>query len=161
MVVAKAVRSASAVPGIEMCTSRIARPAVGDRLKQARDEIAMHRAGVAAGTILEHAKTVHDDVDGMLAEEAHQRGCVERQDRLLDVPCAHLLRGRQAACDADHAKSPHAQIVGDEAPDQAGGAEHQNGWLGHRISQNGFAIISHRINIVAPKPGKPNANQRR
>lgn len=51
-------------------------------------------------------------------------------------------------------------VVSDKAADQAGGAEHQNGPRVHRVLQNGFAIISQRIAIVAPKPGKPNANQR-
>ena len=135
--------------------------AAGDRLKQARDKIAMHGVGVASGAILEHAEAVHDDIHVMLAQQACQRGRVEDEDRQLDIERAHCLRGRQAARETDHAKPARAQIVRDEAADQAGGAEHQNGSLVHRVLQNGFAIISQRISIVAPKPGKPNANQRR
>ncbi|MGY4599621.1 hypothetical protein ACVWXL_007367 [Bradyrhizobium sp. GM22.5] len=135
--------------------------AAANRLKQSYDEIAMHRVGIAAGAVLEHAEAVHDDIDRVLTKEARQSRRIEGEDRQLDVQRAHLLRHRQAARHPDHAKSMRAKIVGDVAADQAGGAEHENGSLAHDLPQNGFAIISQRISIVAPKPGKPNANQRR
>ena len=80
--------------------------AVADRLQQARDEIAMHRAGVAARTVLEHAEAIDDDIDGMLADQARQRGRIHRQDRQFEIEGAHLLRGRQMPRDADHAEIP-------------------------------------------------------
>ena len=63
LVVLKAVRSVSAAPGIEICTSRIARSLLADRLQQPRDEIAMHGGRVAAGAVLQHAETIDDDID--------------------------------------------------------------------------------------------------
>jgi|GEM_PF-5696642 len=135
--------------------------AIANCLKQARDEITMHGICVAAGPVLEHAEAVHDDIDGMLAEHSRQRSRIQDEDRQLDVQRAHLLRRRQLTCHAYNAKATRTQIVGDEAADQAGGAEQQDGSLTHCAPHNGFAIISQRISIVAPKPGKPNMNQRR
>jgi hypothetical protein len=44
----------------------------------------------------------------------------------LQIERACLLRGRESSRYPDHVKTPRAQIVGDEPPDQAGGAEHQD-----------------------------------
>ncbi len=126
LVVLKAVRSSLAAPGIEMWTSRTARPLSRIAGQQARDEIAMHGAGVAAGAVLQHAEAIDDDIDLALADQPRQRGCVHRHDRQFEIEGAGLLRRREMPRDADRVKAPHAQIVGDEPPDQAGGAEHED-----------------------------------
>ncbi|MGY3547141.1 hypothetical protein ACVW0W_002908 [Bradyrhizobium sp. USDA 4469] len=63
----------------------------GDGLKQPCDKIAMNGAGVAPGTILEHAEAVHDEINRMLLQQGGQGGRVERQDRQLDIERAHSL----------------------------------------------------------------------
>ncbi len=121
-----AVRSSSAAPGIEMWTRRMARPLSRIAAQQPLDEIAMHRAGVAAGAVLQHAEAIDDEVDAVIADQPRQRSRVHRHHRHFQIERAGLLRGCVAPRDPDHLKTPHAQIVGDEPPDQAGGAEHQN-----------------------------------
>ena len=86
----------------------------------------MHGAGVAAGAVLQHAKAIDDDVDGMVAQELGQRGGIHRHHRELKVERTAHLRGGKASRDADDMKAPRTQIVGDEAADQAGGAEHED-----------------------------------
>ena len=99
----------------------------------------------------------------MRVEKSRQRWSIQRQNRLFEIERTHLLRRRQCARDTDHPKAARAEIVGHDATDQAGGAKQENvsRGCGHLVRQNGFAIISQRISITAPKPGKPNANQRR
>ena len=48
--------------------------AVADRLQEARDEIAVHGGGIAAGAILQHAEAIDDDIDGAIAQQPRQRG---------------------------------------------------------------------------------------
>ena len=67
LVTLKAVRSSAAAPGIEMWMRRMARPESPIACKQPRDEIAMHGAGVAARTVLQHAEAIDHDIDGAVA----------------------------------------------------------------------------------------------
>ena len=46
---------------------------IPDRLQQPLDEIAMHRAGVAAGPILQDTEAVDDHVDLAFAQQPRQR----------------------------------------------------------------------------------------
>jgi hypothetical protein len=48
--------------------------AAADRPQQPLDEIAMHIAGVAAGTILQHAEAIDHDVDIVIPDQPRQRG---------------------------------------------------------------------------------------
>jgi hypothetical protein len=111
--------------------------AIADRLQQPRDEIAMHGTGIAAGSVLQHAEAIDDEIDAVLPDQPRQRRCIHRHDRQFQIERACLLRGRKPPRDPDHMKAPRPQIVGDEAPDQAGRPEHEN-----------FARFAHRT----PKP---------
>ena len=51
---------------------------------------------------------------------------IHRHHGQLQIERAWPLRRRKLPRDADHLKAPRAQIVGDEPPDQAGSAEHQD-----------------------------------
>jgi hypothetical protein len=97
-----------------------------DRLQQPRHEIAMHRAGIAAGAVLQHAEAIDDDIDAVIFDQPRQRRRIHRHHRQLQIERVGLLRSRKSPRDPDHMKSPRAQIVGDEPSDQAGGAEHQD-----------------------------------
>ena len=97
-----------------------------DRLQQPLDEIAVHRAGVAAGTVLQHAEAIDHDIGLLLPQQPRQRFRIHRQDRPFDIERGGLLRGRKAPGDAGDLKAPRAQVVGDEPADQSGGAEHQD-----------------------------------
>ena len=55
--------------------------AVADRGERPFDEIAMHGAGVAARTVLQHAEAIDDDIDFTLADQPRQRGDIHRHDR--------------------------------------------------------------------------------
>ena len=97
LVVANAVRSRLGDPGDRDVHQPDRTTAAGDRLKQARDEIAMHGVGVAAGAILEHAEAVHDDIHVMLAQQACQRGRVERRGSAARYP-ARSSSARATGC---------------------------------------------------------------
>ena len=100
--------------------------AVADRLQQPRDEIAMHGGRVAAGTVLQHAEAIDDDIDA--CSRISRASAAASIDMTGSSRSSALLfcERRNLPRDPDHMKSPRAQIVGDEAADQAGGAEHQN-----------------------------------
>ena len=100
--------------------------AVADRRQQTFDEIAMHGAGVAARAVLQHAEAIDHDIDLALADQPRQRGCIHRHDRKLEIGGAGLLRRLEMPRDADRLKTPQSQIIGDEPPDQAGGAEDED-----------------------------------
>ena len=86
----------------------------------------MHGGGVAAGTVLQHAEAIDDDIDAVIAQQPRQRDRFHRHDRQFEIERIAFLRGGQFARDTHHGKSPPAQIVGDETADQAGGAEHED-----------------------------------
>jgi len=113
---------------------------VANRGQQALDEIAMHGACVAARTVLQHAEAVDDDIDFAFADQPRQRGGIHRHDGHFEIEGAGLLRRRQMPRDANRLKTPRAQIVGDEAADQAGGAEDQDFARGavHRLNLERF-----------------------
>ena len=100
--------------------------AVADRPQQPRDEIAMHVAGVAARPVLQHAEAIDHDIDAVIPISRASAACIHRHDRHFQIERAGLLRGRKSPRDPDHMKAPRAQIVGDEPPDQAGRAEHED-----------------------------------
>ena len=121
-----AVRSWSAAPGIEIWTRRIARPlpriARNSRSTKSRCTALVSLPGPSCSTprqlttrsiscspISRASAAVSIDITGISRSSALARcdGCVSPRD-------------------PDHLKTSHAQIVGDEPPDQAGGAEHQN-----------------------------------
>jgi hypothetical protein len=66
--------------------------AFADRLQQARDEIAMHGGGVAAGAVLQHAEAIDDDIDAAIAQQPRQRGRFHRHDRQFEIERAAPLR---------------------------------------------------------------------
>jgi hypothetical protein len=79
---------------------------ITDRSQQPCDKVAVHRAGVAARPVLEHAEAVDDDVDAVIGDQPRQRGLLHRQDRHLQIESADLLRGREFSCQPDHMKAP-------------------------------------------------------
>ena len=66
--------------------------AVADRLQQPRDEIAMHGGRVAAGAVLQHAETIDDDIDAVIAQQPRQRGRFHRHHRQFEIERADFLR---------------------------------------------------------------------
>jgi hypothetical protein len=89
-------------------------------------QIAMHGTGIAAGTVLQHAEAIDDELDAVFPDHPRQRRWIHRHDRKLQIERACLLRGRKSPRDPDHMKAACAEIVGDETPDQAGRSEHEN-----------------------------------
>ena len=137
--------------------------AAADCLQQPRDKVAVNGICVAAGTILQHAETIDDDIGLVLPDQPRQRCCVHRHHGEFQIGGAHLLRRRKMPRDPDRLKTSLTQIVGDEPADQAGRAQHENLPRTdiHVLPYNGFAIISHTMVMTEPKPGMPNNIQRR
>jgi hypothetical protein len=100
--------------------------AITDRSQQPRDKIAVHRAGVAARSVLQHAEAVHHQFDVLIPNQPRQRGLLHRQDRHFQVERVGSLRSREFSRDPDDVKAARAQIIGDEAPDQPGCSEHED-----------------------------------
>ena len=82
--------------------------AVADRRQQPFDEIAMHRAGVAAGPVLQHAEAIDHDIDLALADQPRQRGCIHRHDRKLKIEALDLLRGSKCRATPIALKTPRS-----------------------------------------------------
>jgi hypothetical protein len=100
--------------------------AATDRLQQPLDEIAMHGADIAAWTVLQHAQAIDHDINAVIPDQPRQRGRIHRHHRHLQIERVCLLRRRESPCDPGDMKAPCAQIVGNESPNQAGRAEHED-----------------------------------
>jgi len=99
---------------------------IADRLQQLCDEIAVHGADIAAGTVLQHAEAIDHDIDLVILNQPCQRRRIHRQHRHFEIEGAYSLRRRESPSESGHAKAARAQIVGDKSPDQAGRAEQQD-----------------------------------
>jgi len=100
--------------------------AVADRFEQSRHEVAMHRACVAARTVLQYAEAVDDDIDLVGAKQLRQVSDIHRHQWQLEIGCAHLLCSRELPRDPDRVKAARPQIVGEVASDQARRAKHED-----------------------------------
>ena len=98
-------------------------PALPDGVDQPRDESDMHVARIAAGAVLQHAETVHDDVGLPRLDQLGKLKRRHRHDRQFDILA--LRSGRKAARDTNDPKATATQIRSEVLADQAGRAEHQ------------------------------------
>ncbi len=120
----------------------------------------MYIFGASAWPVLKRSDAVYNDVG-----PGDQRGeslRVEIGERSFGRRSGErsALRFGESTRDRGDDKAALLQIFGNGLADQATGAEHGDGGLSRRHGHHpGLAIISQRMAIVAPKPGKPKANQ--